>query len=185
MVGAQIIDRAHALRRARYALVPPIAVIIGIGEIHPAIGAHPNVVGAVERFALIAGRGQDHGVFPVGGDRPELVLFVAAGDQVALAVEILAVGPARRFDENGALVVGDAPLEDPVVVLVHEIHVAVRGDRDAFGEAEAGFDGRHRRAGRDGRTQIHRADLGPGWRRRRRDRDVVGRDGNGIGGQQR
>ncbi len=71
----------------------------------------------------------------VGRDRPELGLFVRAGEQIAVVIEIHSIGASRRLQERGKLAV-HGPLHDAVVRLVGEKDIAVGVAGGSFGEFE-------------------------------------------------
>ena len=131
MVRRQVVNRLD-LQLLRPAL-PIRPLVIGIGEVQPAVGPQPDVVGPVEQLALVV---LDHdGDLARRVDPPHLVLFIGAGPEVAVGVEAEAVGSPAGLHEGGELAVG-APLHDPVVGLVGEEDIAVGIGGRSFGEYE-------------------------------------------------
>ena len=60
-----------------FAALPVRALVIGIGKIHTAIGAKPDIVGAVQKLAFIVMK--KNGMALIRLDNPHFVLFVGAG----------------------------------------------------------------------------------------------------------
>ena len=143
-VRCKVINLFVGQRHGR--VVPPTAPVERVGNEHAAIGRDPDVVRAVHVFALIIGDEHRHGF--VGRDGPELVVFIRAGDEVAVRVEMHPVGVAGRLHERGEFSVR-APFHDAVVVLVNEKHVSVFIACRAFGELEIAREFLESRAGRN------------------------------------
>src|SRR6185436_9781069 len=93
-----------------------------------------------------------HGDFAGGGDGPEFILFVGAGDQVAVVIEVHAIGTAGRLQEYRDDTIGGIPFHDAVVGLVGEIDVTTAVHRGTFGEGEFAGDLLHRGTGRQQRA---------------------------------
>ena len=144
-------------------MIPPGPLVKRIAQIHRAVGRNPNVVRAVEIFALIAF--DEHRHFFVGRDRPKLVLLVGAGNEVAFRVEAHSIRAAGGLHERGQLSV-HAPFQDAIIRLVGEKNVAVRVARRAFGEFEVAGEFFKFRAGCDdafghGRRKTCEAETNP------------------------
>ena len=112
-------------------MIPPRALVKRIGDIHATIRRYPHVVRAVEIFALIVF--DEHGCFFIGGNGPQLVFPVGAGNQVALPIEIHAVGATGGSQERGELAI-HVPFHDAIIRLVGKKDVAIGVARRTFGE---------------------------------------------------
>ena len=115
-------------------VIPPGAVVKRVAEEHRTVGRHPDIVRAIQIFALIIFH--QHRALFVRGDGPQLVTLIRAGDEVALGIEHHAVGVAGGLEEGGEFSLR-APLHDAVVRLVHEKHVAGGITGGTFGESKA------------------------------------------------
>src|SRR5439155_18092688 len=92
-------------------IAPPIGAFVKrIGKINGAVGPNPKVVWAVEE--LPAEILHQHGELFVGCDCPQLVFLVGVSDEVAVVVELSAVGASARYHSGVCMVVFGAPFTE-------------------------------------------------------------------------
>ena len=70
----------------------------------------------------------------VTSDGPQFVFFVGASDEVAVCVEVSAVGASARFHPIAYRAIACTPFHDAVVGLIGEEDIAVLVGGGAFGE---------------------------------------------------
>ena len=87
----------------------------------------------MQRLALVIRHEAGDGF--IRGDGPQLIMFLGAGDEIAMGVGIHAVAPAGRFQEGGKPPV-HRPFQDAVVGLVGEKHVSLGVTGGPLGEGE-------------------------------------------------
>ena len=115
------------------AALPVITLIIGIGEIHAAIGSYPDIVRTVEQFAAIISN--DNGGFTGRADAPQSILFIGAGPQITMRIETETVGASTRLQEGGQLAI-HTPFHDAVVRLIGEVDISMGVTGGSFRKSE-------------------------------------------------
>ena len=141
--GGQVID---ALGDFLWPAIPVRPFVVRVGEVKTAGGANPNVVGAVEQFALIVF--DDNGDFARRADAPKLVLLIGASPEVAFAIERKTVRPPTRLHERRKFPI-NTPFEDSIGGLVGEKDIPLGVAGGPFGEGEAASELLERGARRD------------------------------------
>ena len=73
-------------------VIPPGTRIKRVRNEHFAVGRHPDIIGAVEVFALIIL--DQNSYFFVGRNGPKLVFLIGAGDEISFAIHVHPIGAA-------------------------------------------------------------------------------------------
>ncbi len=115
------------------AAFPVIAFVVGVGEVEAAARTNPDVIGSIEKFALIVG--DDDGRFAGRRNPPKFVFFVRAGPQVTLSIKGEPIGATAGLHEGGEFAVC-APFENAVVGLISEENVSFGVASGTFSETE-------------------------------------------------
>ena len=119
----------------------------GIGEIHHAVLAHDDVVGAVQFLAIVVARYHDHAAVVLGPRNPARRVF--AGQDAAVVVVGIAVGHVARLPEHRDAVRLGPPMHS-VAGDVAEREVLLHGVPDRpFRETEPLGEGLERKVARD------------------------------------
>jgi len=79
--------------------LPVIPFVERVGEVEVAVWANPQIVRSVEQ--LVAKVRYQHRHLLVGRNGPQLILFIGAGEEVAVFVEVSAVRAARGRESAG------------------------------------------------------------------------------------
>lgn len=134
-VAAIAVDAVDAATRLRFFFViPPRALVVGIGKVDRSIPIDPQIIGSVEYFSFKIL--EQNSVLSVGENLPHLVLLVCTGDQLVVCGEEHAIAAPCWLEKLRHL-----PLQihfhDSVIGLVGEVNVPVCVGRRAFGKLEA------------------------------------------------
>ncbi len=118
-ISIRSVNRLRILRRLF--VLPPWALVIRVGEIHPSVGMHPNIVWTIQLVFLVPS--EQYFMSAIGRiNFPHFIIAVGTCDKFPVCGKEHPVASASRFHVFGQLAI-NTNSHNAIVVLIGEVHI--------------------------------------------------------------